>query len=153
MIVPENSMVLCASFQVSFLFSCCGGGGLQRSQLGILTRKGNIAPAELGGGLFKIPALIPVPSVRHRVGLGGNRCTRRTWWWLVHIPSPHTHSHVDVDVDPCSFLAFEAIGEDLTVPSRGSSEGKCPSKGSSVCSEFDHPAETVPCFLRDSPLF
>ena len=39
---------------------------------------------------------------------------------------PSSHSHVDVDVDPCSFLAFEAIGEDSAVASRGNSGDELP---------------------------
>ena len=37
-------------------------------------------------------------------------------------PSPyfHSRSHIDVDVDLCSFLAFEAIGEDSAVASKRS---------------------------------
>ena len=50
----------------------------------------------------------------------------------MQVPGPHTHSYVDVDVDPCSFLAFEAIGEDSAVATRGNGEANCLSKGSSV---------------------
>ena len=55
------------------------GGGLLRSQLGMLSGEENIAPAKLGGGLFIIPALIPIPNAHGRVRQGGKRCTRRTW--------------------------------------------------------------------------
>ena len=35
------------------------------------------------------------------------------------MPDPQSSFPFHVDVDPCSFLAFEAIGEDLAVASRG----------------------------------
>ena len=43
----------------------------------------------------------------------------------MHTPSSHSHCYVDVDVDPCSFLAFEATGEDSdAAASRGNSEAR-----------------------------
>ena len=45
------------------------------------------------------------------VGQRGKRCARTTWWQPVHTPNSHSH----IDVDPCYFLAFSAIGEDLAV--------------------------------------
>ena len=43
---------------------------------------------------------------------------------LMPDPDSHSHirSHVRADVDPCSFSAFEAVGEDSVVALRSSRE-------------------------------